>query len=314
MNTNPRLSIVSTLYRSEDAIEEFVQRSAEAAKHLVGTEFEIVLVDDGSPDNSVEIVRRLTSDYPQVVLVELSRNFGHHPALLEGLRQSRGDLVFLIDSDLEEEPEWLPVFAAYMEDTASDVIYGYQATRKGGLFERASGAVYWKTFRYLSGLDIPANIITCRLMTRAYVDTVLQYQEREVSIGGIFSLAGFHQTPLSVDKGNKGKSSYSTKLKVWHLVNSVTSFSTKPLEIIFVIGLIFTLIGFGLVAYLLIAAVAWNQPPVGWTSVMASLWLIGGVVILSLGTVSIYLGKVFLEVKARPRVVTQSVHPMDRRN
>lgn len=308
MNTNPKLSIVSTLYRSAGSIAEFVQRAADTARQMVGADFEIVLVDDGSPDNSVQIVRHLASDFPQLVLVELSRNFGHHPALLEGLRQSHGDLVFLIDSDLEEEPEWLPIFRTCMEDTKSDVVYGYQSARKGGLFERVSGAFYWKTFRYLSGLDIPANIITCRLMTRTYVDAVLQYPEREVSIGGIFSLAGFHQTPLSVEKGDKGHSSYSTKLKVWHLVNSVTSFSTKPLEIIFVVGLVVTLIGFGLVAYLVVAALAWNQPPVGWTSVMASLWLIGGVVILSLGTVSIYLGKVFLEVKNRPRVLPRQNH------
>lgn len=308
MRDAPRLSIVSTLYRSAGTIAEFVRRSAGAAEQIVGVDFEIVLVDDGSPDESGEIVGHLVSKYPQIVLVELSRNFGHHPALLEGLRQARGDLVFLIDSDLEEEPEWLPVFATCMEDTKSDVVYGYQAVRKGGLFERVSGALYWKAFRYLSGLDIPANIVTCRLMTRAYVEAVLQYQEREVSIGGIFSLAGFRQTPLSVNKGDKGHSAYSTRLKVWHLVNSVTSFSTKPLEIIFVIGLLVTFIGFGLVAYLLVAALAWNQPPVGWTSVMASLWLIGGVVILSLGTVSIYLGKVFLEVKGRPRVLPRRSH------
>jgi putative glycosyltransferase len=303
VNTNPRLSIVSTLFRSAGTIAEFVQRSAEAAKQMVGSDYEIVIVDDGSPDSSMEILRNLVPSHPELVIIELSRNFGHHPALLEGMRQSRGELVFLIDSDLEEEPEWLATFSEQMRNTQSDVVYGYQANRKGRLFERFSGALYWKAFRYLSGLDIPNNIITCRLMTRQYVDAVLQFKEREVSIGGLFSLAGFKQCPLSVDKGCKGESSYSARLKIWHLINSVTAFSTKPLEIIFVVGLMVTVIGFVLVAYLLLAAIAWNQPPVGWTSVMASLWLIGGIVILSLGTVSIYLGKVFLEVKGRPRAL-----------
>ena len=306
MNDTPRLSIVSTLYRSADTIEEFVRRSAEAAHLLVGDDFEIVIVDDGSPDHSLEIVRDLAPTNPHLVIVELSRNFGHHPALLEGMRQSRGNLVFLIDSDLEEKPEWLATFAEHMKEKQSDVVYGYQASRKGGLFERTSGALYWKTFRFLSGLEVPANVITCRLMTREYVDAVLKFEEREVSIGGLFSLAGYNQVPLSIVKGSKGESSYSTRLKVWHLINSVTSFTTKPLEIIFVVGLIVTLIGFGAVAYLLIAAIAWNQPPVGWTSVMASLWLIGGIVTLSLGTVSIYLGKVFLEVKGRPRALERA--------
>lgn len=303
MSQSLRLSIVSTLYRSADTIEEFVYRSSAAARGLVGDDFEIVIVDDGSPDNSLEIVKALAPINPNLVIIELSRNFGHHPALLEGMRQSRGDLVFLIDSDLEEEPEWLATFADQMKESQSDVVYGYQVSRKGGFFERSLGALYWKVIRSLSGLNIPDSIITCRLMTREYVDAVLQFKEREVSIGGLFSLAGYEQTPLSVNKGNKGESSYSAPLKVWHLINSVTSFSTKPLEIIFVMGLFITLIGFGLVTYLLIQAVAWNRPPEGWTSVMASLWLIGGVVILSLGTVSIYLGKVYIEVKARPRVL-----------
>lgn len=311
MSETPKLSVVSTLYRSSDTIEEFVCRSASAARSLAGREFEIVLVDDGSPDNSLEIVQDLRDRYPELVVIELSRNFGHHPALLEGLRQSRGKWVFLIDSDLEEQPEWLETFAEHMQVTNADVVFGYQASRRGGPFERLSGAMYWKVFRYLSGLDIPDNIVTCRLMTRDYVNAVLKFEEREVSIGGIFSLAGFSQVPLAVEKGSKGSSSYSARLKVWHLVNSVTSFSTKPLEIIFVLGLAVTSVGFGLVAYLLLAAIAWNQPPVGWTSVMASLWLIGGIVILGLGTVSIYLGKVFLEVKARPRAVPRTTRPND---
>lgn len=306
MQRSPRLSIVSTLYRSSDTVEEFVRRSAATAERLVGQDFEIILVDDGSPDDSFDKAHALEPEVPQLSTVRLSRNFGHHPALLEGMHQARGALVFLIDSDLEEEPEWLETFAACMEETDSDVVYGYQTSRKGGPFERFSGAVYWRIFRYLSDLDIPANMITCRLMTREYVDAVMLYGEREVSIGGVFSLAGFNQHALAVSKGDKGRSAYGFRLKLWHLVNSVTSFSTKPLEIIFVLGLIVTLIGFGLIAYLVLAAVAWNQPPVGWTSVMASLWLIGGFMILSLGTVSIYLGKVFTEAKGRPRTISRA--------
>jgi len=307
LHYSPRLSIVSTLFRSTDTVEEFIRRASASAERLVGNDFEIVLVDDGSPDDSLEKAQALLPRFPQLSLVKLSRNFGHHPALLEGLRRARGDLVFLIDSDLEEEPEWLGAFAERMEETRSDVVYGYQISRKGGPFERFSGALYWSVFRYLSDLDIPANMITCRLMTRECVDAVLLYGEREVSIGGIFCLTGFTQEKLAVSKGDKGQSTYSLRLKLWHLVNSVTSFSTKPLEIIFVLGLVVTLIGFGLVGYLFLAAVAWNQPPVGWTSIMASLWVIGGVIILSLGTVSLYLGKVFIETKNRPRVIARTL-------
>ena len=153
--------------------------------------------------------------------------------------------------------------ADHMQDAKTDVVYGCQANRRGGLFELFSSALYWKAFRYLSGLNIPDNIIACRPMTRDYVNAVHEFEEREVSIGGPFSLAGFNRIPISVDKGSKGSSSYSKRLKVWRLVNSATSFSTTPFEIILVLGLVVTLVGFGLVAHLLLAAISWNQRPVG---------------------------------------------------
>lgn len=303
----PRLSIVSTLYRSSSTIEQFVSRCAGAAHRLVGDDFEIVLVDDGSPDDSLSRAYQLLERFPQLVVVELSRNFGHHVALLSGLEHSRGELVFLIDSDLEEEPEWLSNFNRHLIESSADVVFGYQSKRRGTRFEIVTGAVYWWIFRGLTGLSMPPNVVTCRLMTRAYVDALLQHEEVEVSIGGLFAITGFRQEGVAVAKGYKGESSYSLRLKFWHLANSITSFSTRPLEAIFVLGLVMTAAGFGIAGYLLFAALAWNQPPVGWTSVMASLWVIGGVVVLSLGVIAIYVSKIFLESKRRPRVVVRQI-------
>ena len=304
----PVLSIVSTLYRSAETVRTFIERSAAAAVALVGdAPYEIVLVNDGSPDDSLALAATMREIYPALVLVDLSRNFGHHPALLEGLRQARGELVYLIDSDLEEEPEWLERFHDELRAHEADVVYGYQDRRKGRWFERLSGRVDWAIFRGLSGLDIPPNLVTCRLMTRRYVDAVLEYGETEVSIGGIFSIAGFEQVALAVAKGERGTTTYSLRLKVWHLVNSVSSFSTKPLNTIFVTGIAVSFIGLILLAYLLLAGLFWNRPPEGWTSVMASVWLLGGFILSSLGVIAIYLGKVFTEVKQRPRTVVRSV-------
>lgn len=305
--TKPRLSIVSTLYRSSETVEQFVTRCASVAQNLVGDDFEIVLVDDGSPDDSLGKACALVDRMPQLVVMELSRNFGHHIALLAGLEQCRGDLVFLIDSDLEEEPEWLEGFHRQLHEVHADVVFGYQAKRKGSYFERASGEIYWRIFRALTGLSMPSNVVTCRLMTRQYVEALLKYREVEVSIGGLFALAGFRQVGMPVTKGHKGHSSYSLRLKIWHLLNSIASFSTRPLEVIFVLGLVMTVTGFGIACYLLFAALAWNQPPVGWTSVMASLWIIGGIAVLSLGVTAIYVSKIFLESKNRPRAIVKQI-------
>lgn len=304
-----RLSVVSTLYGSAGTIREFVSRASRAAEQSAGGDYEVVLVNDGSPDDSYSIAIELAQQDAHLRVVDLSRNFGHHVALLEGLSHSVGELVFLIDSDLEEEPEWLSRFAEALRARDVDAVFGFQEVRKGGAFERVSGALYWRLFRSLTSIDIPANIVTCRLMTRRYVDAVLSYPEREVSIGGIFASAGFDQAALPVQKGDKGRSTYSTRLKFWHLVNSISSFTRGPLDVIFVLGISVFVIGLGLVGYLVVAAIAWQKSPAGWTSVIASVWLLGGLTLISLGVIATYLGKVFMEVKARPRAVVRSVYP-----
>lgn len=303
----PLLSIVSTLYRSMPTIDEFVERATAAAIELAGDSYEIVLVNDGSPDASLERALELAETYPNLVIADLSRNFGHHVALLEGVRQARGSLVYLIDSDLEEDPEWLVQFHRVLLEKNADVVYGYQEARKGGLFERISGAIYWSVFRRLSGLDMPANPVTCRLMTRRYVDALLQFGEVEVSIGGIFALTGFEQIAVLVRKGHTSRSTYSLRLKMWHFVNSVSAFSTTPLNAIFLLGLVVSSIGVAILAYLLYIGLFQDQSPAGWASVMASVWLIGGLLISSVGIIAIYLGKVFSEVKGRPRAIVRSI-------
>lgn len=309
------LSVVSTLYRSSGTVDEFVQRAAASARAMFGESFEIILVNDGSPDDSLMRASALRTAHPELVLVDLSRNFGHHVALLEGLRHSTGQLVYLIDSDLEEEPEWVGAFRDRLVADDADVVYGYQEQRKGGIFERMSGAVYWSVFRRLSGLQIPANVVTCRLMTRRYVDALLLHDEVEVSIGAVFAVTGFEQIGVPVAKGHKGSSTYSLRLKVWHLVNSISAFSTKPLNAIFLMGVGVSTVGFALLTYLVLAGLFWSRSPAGWTSVMVSVWLLGGFILISLGVIAIYLGKVFSEVKARPRAIVRSIertpHPDD---
>lgn len=136
---NTKLSIVSTLYQSASHINEFHQRVTTVAKLIADEDYEIILVNDGSPDESLNLSLSLAKDDPHLVVVDLSRNFGHHKAMMTGLIYSRGELVFLIDSDLEEQPEWLLQFYGEMKRLVSDVIYGVQTRRKGRIFERLSG-------------------------------------------------------------------------------------------------------------------------------------------------------------------------------
>ena len=303
-----KLSIVATLYRSADHVAEFHRLASAAARDLVGDDYEIVLVNDGSPDNSLDVAVRLTEHDDHVVVVDLSRNFGHHKAMMTGLAHAGGALVFLIDSDLEEEPAWLVTFAQKMEEDRSDVVYGVQERRKGKFFERASGPWFYRMFRILTGLNLPENIVTARLMTRRYVDALLSHQEREVFMAGLWFITGFRQTSMLIKKHNTSETTYTFRSKMSLLVNSVTSFSNVPLIGIFYIGLAISLLSCIYISYLLTIKLIFASPLEGWTSVMASIWLLGGMIISFIGVVGIYLSKIFSETKQRPYTIVRQIH------
>jgi putative glycosyltransferase len=303
-----KLSIVATLYRSESYVNEFYERASSAAKELVGDEYEIIFVNDGSPDNSLNLAIELTKHDTHIVIVDLSRNFGHHQAMMTGLEHSIGEKVFLLDSDLEEEPEWLTKFSKVMSNDFSDVVYGRQETRKGGWFERWSGEVFYSLFNWLSDIDHPKNIVTARLMTRRYVDALLRYKEREMVISCLWVITGFKQTELLVKKHMSSSTNYSLSKKVTHAVNAITSFSAMPLKFIFYIGLLIFVVSLFFAGYLVFNKLFLSHSFDGWTSVMVSIWLLGGMVISFVGVIGIYLAKIFVETKQRPLAIVRSVY------
>lgn len=303
-----KLSIVATLYQSAPYVVEFHRRATAAACKLAAEDYEIILVNDGSPDNALDLAVGLTADDPHVVVVDLSRNFGHHKAMMTGLAHSRGRYVFLIDSDLEEEPEWLIDFAEQLEKEHCDVVYGVQAKRKGGLFERVSGHWFYSLFGALTGLALPENVVTARLMTRRYVDALTQHEEREVFMAGLWQITGFDQHPRAINKLSTSATTYTLRKKLSLLVNSVTSFSNAPLIGIFYVGLAMCLAASLYIAWLLMYRLFYARPLSGWTSVMASIWLLGGMIISFIGVVGIYLSRIFSETKRRPYTIVRQIY------
>ncbi len=303
-----KLSIVATLYESASYINEFHRRASATAKQLVGDDYEIVFVNDGSPDNSLDLAIRLTEHDSHVVVVDLSRNFGHHKAMMTGLAHAKGDLVFLIDSDLEEEPEWLLSFNEQMARQRCDVIYGVQERRKGNWFEHWSGQWFYRLFNVLTGLSLPENIVTARLMSRRYVDALVCHQEREVFMAGLWHITGFDQRPQVIKKHHCSETTYTFRRKMSLLVNSVTSFSNAPLVSIFYIGVAISVFALVYIAYLVTHWLFLAKPLSGWTSIMASIWLLGGMVISFIGVVGIYLSKIFSETKQRPYTIVRQIY------
>jgi putative glycosyltransferase len=303
-----KLSIVTTLYQSSSYIEEFHKRSSAIAQQLAGDDYEIILVNDGSPDDSLRIARNLTETDPHILLVDLSRNFGHHKAMMTGLSYATGERVFLIDSDLEEEPEWLLKFNEQMNAESCDVIYGIQISRKGNCFEQVTGKAFYSTFRLLTGLSQPNNIVTARLMTKQYVDALLLHKERELNIGGLWIITGFKQGQQYIQKHASSPTTYSLSRKLSHLVNAVTSFSSKPLVITFYSGLSISLTALAYILYLLICYAFIATPPDGYTSIIASIWLFSGLIIFFIGIQGIYISKIFSEVKQRPYTIVRNIY------
>jgi len=302
-----RLSVVTSLYKSAEFIREFHQRASEAAAKLT-PDWEIIIVNDGSPDDSLQIAIELHRRDPRVRVIDLSRNFGHHKALMTGLANSRGDLVFVIDSDLEEDPAWLLTFYDAMKSTGAEAIYGVQRSRKGGWFERMSGALFYRVFNKLLTHPFPPNIVTARLMTRRYVDALVQHRDQEVSLAGLCTITGFEQQPLMVDKGMRGDTSYGLRRRISAFVTAITSFSNRSLLYIFQLGVGVILLSIVAGIVLMYQSMTGRIGVPGWASIMVSIWFLGGVMIFCVGVLGIYLAKVFTETKDRPYTIIRRIY------
>ncbi|RJR40129.1 MAG: glycosyltransferase [Desulfobacteraceae bacterium] len=301
-----KLSVVTTLYQSATYIKEFVRRACVEGAKLTD-DYEIIMVDDGSPDNSLEIALGIQKTTQNLKVIELSRNFGHHKAMMTGLEHAKGDLIFLIDVDLEEPPELLTAFYSEMKRGSWDVVYGIQKTRKGGLVKRVGGRVGWWLIKSMLPIQIPQNQSTVRLMTANYVGQLILHKEHMTAMGGLLVITGFRQIGLLFDKFCRPQSSYSFSKRTKALVESVTSFSEVPLYGVLFIGLAIFLISC-FVAIYLIGLKAFGAILDGWISVMVSVWGLGGLILLCIGLVGLYISRIFIETKQRPYVIVRKVH------
>ncbi|WP_074408356.1 glycosyltransferase family 2 protein [Aquimarina megaterium] len=302
-----KLSIVTTLYKSERFVKEFYDRTLKVVLEITDN-YEIIFVNDGSPDNSNQEVLGIRNSDDKVKLIELSRNFGHHKAVMTGLRYATGDYMFLLDSDLEEEPELLTIFYKKMSEQNVDVVFGVQKTRKGGFVERITGKIFYKIFNNLADVPIEENILMARLMNKQYVEALKDFSERELFLGGVFALVGYTQLPVEVKKLGKGTSTYSTRRKLALLVNAITSSTKNLLIYVFYLGLIISFSSFVFTMYYLISNLFYKDYLDGWTSLILSIWFLSGLIILSVGILGIYLSKIFEETKQRPLTIIKKIY------
>lgn len=301
-----KFSIVTTMYYSAPYLREFYNRMSITVQRL-SNDYELIFVNDGSPDNSLEVVLELQKTDSRITIIDLSKNFGHHKAIMAGLSFAHGDFVFLIDCDLEEDPENLDLFfKTILEETDIDVVYGTQPNRKGKPLNKLFSRLFYKVLNLLSNEEFDADMVFSRLMSQRYVESLLQFKESELFLVGLWKITGYNQKAVIISTYHKGESSYSIQKKIALAINAITSFSNKPLVYIAYIG---ATISFGAIfytIYLIFKKIFFRQILSGWTSVMVSIWLIGGLIIFFMGIIGIYMSKIFIEIKHRPNIIIKN--------
>jgi putative glycosyltransferase len=302
------LSIVTTMYYSSPYLNEFYERITKEAEKITN-DYEIIFVDDGSPDDSLDKAVKIQKNDSKVKVIELSRNFGHHKAIMTGLSHANGEYIFLIDIDLEEEPELLSKFWNEINSHNNiDAVYGVQEIRKGKIFERWSGNLFYKIFNKLTSVKIPKNLVTCRLTNKKYNEALISFKEQEIFLAGLWVLLGFKQLPIKIKKHSYSKTTYSFSKKVSITLNAIFSFSNTPLKFIFYLGISISIISSLYIFYLLFNKFFYNIAITGWTSIVISIWFLGGLIIFSLGIIGIYLSKIFIETKNRPYTIIKEIY------
>lgn len=302
-----RLSIVTTLYRSAPTIGEFCRRVFDAAETIT-QDIELVMVNDGSPDDSLDLALALHRADPRIVVVDLARNFGHHKAIMTGLAYATGDLVFLVDSDLEEEPELLTRFYERLSQDDCDVVFGVQEARRGGVVERVTGALFFSLVDALSDQKIPRNLVIARLMRRDYVRALIRHRDREFVLLHLLQLTGFRQVPLPVRKLSFSPSTYSFRMRVEMAIKYLTTTSTRLLYFILYAGIAIFGLSLIAIAFYITRYLHSGIGVDGFTSLIVSIWFFGGSTTFILGVIGIYVANIFSETKRRPYTVVRHVH------
>jgi len=303
-----QLSVVTTLFQSAPYIDEFYRRvRAEAEK--ISSAMEFVFVNDGSTDRSLETALDLQKQDERILVVDLSRNFGHHKAIMTGLEYAKGDLVFLIDVDLEEPPEILGPFFEALNKENVDAVYGVQSPRHGPWLTRTLANLFYWIFEILSDYRIPPHSLTARLMTRRYVDELVRHKEHLSNMIGLWELTGFKQAALGVRKSPfKGTTTYTFRRKLAEAFYAITAFSSKPLRLIAYLGLLVTALSAISAIMLVIGYFVFGISTTGWTSLIVSISLFSGLILFCQGIIAAYLAVIFIETKNRPYTVIRKIY------
>lgn len=303
------LSIVIPMYNEEANLEQLIRRLITILNDL-NISYEIICVNDGSTDRTLEKLLEYHNRFPCIKVIELSRNFGKEIALSAGLDYTRGAAVIPIDADLQDPPELIPKLLAKWRE-GYEVVYATRRLRQGETFtKRFTADLFYRVIDYLSDIPIPKNTGDFRLMDRRVVDALVRLPERTRFMKGLFAWVGFKQTAIFYDR--EPRHSGDTSWNYWRLWNlaleGITSFSVLPLKLWSYIGLLLSLLSLGYATFLIMRTLWLGIDVPGYASIMVVVLFLGGIQLITLGTIGEYLARIYIEVKARPLYLVRQLY------
>jgi polyisoprenyl-phosphate glycosyltransferase len=315
----PVLSIVVPLFNEQDNVAPLVERIVTIVRALDGhPSYEIILVNDGSTDRTLDRIREELARREHLVLVNLSRNFGHQLAASAGMDIASGDAVVLMDGDLQDPPELIGQFVAKWHE-GYDVVYAVRRTRKGeSKFKLLTAQLFYRTIKRLTKVAIPVDTGDFRLMSRRVVDALKRSPERHRFLRGMVSWVGYNQTGVYYDRDERfsGSTKYPLPKMLRFAVDGITSFSDVPLRFASYLGFVSSAVAF-VYALIVVGFKLFSiKPPgytPGWASTIVAVLFLGGVQLISLGILGEYIGRIYDEVKGRPLYLISDIERSDRR-
>jgi dolichol-phosphate mannosyltransferase len=307
MRNLPLISVVVPVYKAENCLDELYLR-LKAALDTITADFEIVLVEDCGGDDSWQVIERLAAADSRVRGIQFSRNFGQHYGITAGLDICQGDWAVVMDCDLQDRPEEIPRLYAKAQE-GYDIVLARRGARQDPLLKRINSWLFYKIFSYLADIKYDGETGNFRIMSRAVVANFCQMREQLRFFGGLVQWMGFPTASIEVEHAERfeGKSTY-TLAKLWKLASeAIIAYSDKPLRLAVRLGFFMAFFSFCYGAYILGGALFHSSPVPGWSSLIISLYFIGGIIIGTLGILGIYLGKTFDESKNRPLYIIRRV-------
>lgn len=300
------ISVVTSVYKNEDVFDIFISKFYEEFKKNDISNFEIIFVIDEKQDDSYKKLVKLKNKFNKISIINLTKNFGHHEALMTGIEHAKGKFTFVIDSDLEEDPSIFSDFYKEIKKENIDLVIGYQDKRKGGWFEKFSGILAYFYLNKILKIEYPKNPTNASLMTERFRESLLKHPEKSINYIGLLTITGFQNVFVEIHKYSKSKSTYTLRKKVDHLLNISLTYSPKSLSFLFYIAISNFVLSLSFVLYLIYKY--FNSEILdGYTSLIISIWFFSSIIILFLGVISFYLKIIMKEVKNRPRTIIKNI-------